>query len=94
MDSISCTSVGDCTAGGAISDGRGVEAFVVTGSIIEPTSTTLALSGSKVTYGHEQSERLSVSVRVRYSGTPAGRVIVKAGAANRGQLTVTGTSRS
>ncbi len=81
VDSISCVSVSDCTAGGAISDESIVDAFVVTGSIIEPTSTTLSLSAARVSYGHEQSARLSVTVRARYRGTPAGRVLVKAGAA-------------
>ena len=81
VESVSCTSVGDCTAGGAVTDLAGHEAFVVTGSITQPTSTALSLSSAKITYGHEQSERLSVTVRARYSGIPAGTVAVKAGAA-------------
>jgi hypothetical protein len=80
VDSISCISVSDCTAGGAVSDESIVSAFVVTGSIIEPTSTSLSLSAARVSYGHEQSARASVIVRARYRGTPAGRVLVKAGA--------------
>jgi hypothetical protein len=81
VESVSCTSVGDCTAGGLASAAADGEAFVVTGSITQPTSTALSLSSAKVTYGHEQSERLSVTVRARYSGIPAGTVAVKAGAA-------------
>jgi Bacterial Ig-like domain (group 3) len=81
VESVSCTSVGDCTAGGAVTAAAGGEAFVVTGSITQPTSTALSLSSARVTYGHEQSERLSVTVRARYSGTPGGTVDVKAGSA-------------
>jgi hypothetical protein len=81
VESVSCTSVADCTVGGAVTDPSGGQAFVVSGSITQPTSTALSLSSAKVTYGHEQSERLSVSVRARYSGIPAGTVAVKAGAA-------------
>jgi hypothetical protein len=44
-----------------------------------PTKTSLKLSALKVTYGHEQQEKLSVAVSPRYAGTPAGRVTVKAG---------------
>ncbi len=78
---MSCTSVGDCTAGGAVTDPAGGQAFVVTGSITQPTSTALSLSAAKVTYGREASERLSVTVRARYSGVPAGTVAVRARAA-------------
>ena len=42
------------------------------------TKTSLTLSAAKVTYGHEQSERLSVTVTPKYAGTPAGKVTVKA----------------
>jgi hypothetical protein len=47
----------------------------------EPTSTSLALSAAKVKAGHEQSEKLSVQVKPKFSGTPAGKVTIKAGAA-------------
>ena len=43
------------------------------------TKTRLALSAAKVSYGHEQSEKLSVSVSPRYTGTAPGKVTVKAG---------------
>jgi hypothetical protein len=43
------------------------------------TKTTLKLSAAKVTYRHEQAERLSVTVSSKYAGTPAGRVTIKAG---------------
>jgi hypothetical protein len=47
----------------------------------EPTTTALALSRSKVKVGHEQSERFSVTVKPGFSGTPTGRVTVKASSA-------------
>ena len=41
------------------------------------TKTTLKLSAAKVTFGHEQSERLSVSVSPQFSGTmPTGAVTI------------------
>ena len=43
------------------------------------TTTRLSLSTSRVTYGHEQSERLTVTVAPRYAGTPSGTVAIKSG---------------
>jgi hypothetical protein len=45
----------------------------------EPTTTTVSLSATKVTYGAEQRERIAVAVRPAHGGTPTGRVTVKAG---------------
>jgi hypothetical protein len=45
------------------------------------SKTTLSLSATKLTDGHEQSERVSVTVAPQYSGTPGGKVTVKAGTA-------------
>jgi hypothetical protein len=44
------------------------------------TRSALSLSASKVTYGREQGERLTVAVTSQYSGTPTGKVAIKAGA--------------
>ncbi len=64
------------------------------------TKTTLSLSATKVTYGHEQSERLTVSVAPQYSGTPTGKVTIKSGtvtvctitlASGKGSCTLTAT---
>jgi hypothetical protein len=41
----------------------------------------LSLSESKVTYGHEDSERLSVAIFPQYAGVPSGKVVVTAGKA-------------
>jgi hypothetical protein len=46
----------------------------------EPSSTSLALSAAKIKVGHEQTEKLSVQVKPKFSGTPTGKVTVKAGA--------------
>jgi len=43
--------------------------------------TRLSLSKIKVTYGHEDSERLSVAVFAQYAGVPSGKVVVTAGKA-------------
>jgi hypothetical protein len=80
-NTVSCPSAGNCAAGGAVTDPAGGQAFVVTGSITQPTSRALSLSSAKVAYGQEHSERLSVTVRARYGGIPAGAVAVRIGAA-------------
>jgi hypothetical protein len=46
---------------------------------VEPTSTGLSLSTGTVKFGHEQSERLTVTVKPAFSGTAAGQVTIKAG---------------
>jgi len=43
------------------------------------TATALSLSAATVKYGSEQTERLSVRVAPHFEGTPAGRVVVRAG---------------
>jgi Big-like domain-containing protein len=45
----------------------------------EPTATALSLSTATVRFGHEQSEKLTVRVKPQTSGTPAGKVTIKAG---------------
>lgn len=42
------------------------------------SKTALTLSAGRVTYGHEQAERLSVRVVPQYAGVPAGTVTVSA----------------
>ena len=44
------------------------------------TSTALTLSAAKVTFGHEQAERLSVQVTAATGASPTGQVAIKAGA--------------
>jgi hypothetical protein len=44
------------------------------------TTTSLSLSAARVSFGHEHSERLTVSLRARFGGPPTGKVTVHAGA--------------
>ena len=43
------------------------------------TKTSLKLSAAKVTYGHEQAEKLSVMVSPKYAGPVTGKITVKTG---------------
>ena len=43
------------------------------------SQTTLTLSASKITYGHENSERLTVKASPQYAGTPTGMVTISRG---------------
>ena len=52
------------------------------------SSTGLRLSTAKVTYGHEQAERLSVSVTPEFAGTPTGRVAVTRGKTTLCEITL------
>ena len=79
VGAVSCPAVSSCTAAGYYSAAGVMHAFVVAGAITQPTTTTLALSARSVRYGHEQSERITVTVVPRYGGTPAGTVKVRAG---------------
>jgi Bacterial Ig-like domain (group 3) len=48
---------------------------------VASSKTTLSLSKGRVTYGSERSEKISVKVAPRYTGTPGGTVTVKANGA-------------
>jgi hypothetical protein len=43
------------------------------------TKTSLTLAAAKVSYGHEQAEKLSVAVSPKYAGPAGGKVTIKAG---------------
>jgi 5-hydroxyisourate hydrolase-like protein (transthyretin family) len=45
-------------------------------------------SAAAVTYGHENTETLTVHVRPQYSGTPAGKITIKASRPNHQPLIV------
>jgi hypothetical protein len=68
---VSCSSPVSCTAIGL--DG-GPYVFVVTRK--ENAKTTLRLSKARVAYGHEQQEKLTVTVAPLVSGTPSGSVTI------------------
>jgi hypothetical protein len=65
--------------GGSFTFGASVSAAAGFTVAKAATKTTLTLSAATVTYGHEQSEKLSVLVSPRYAGTVSGKVTVKAG---------------
>lgn len=65
---------GDVTHPGSASGSR------VLAVASEPTGTALTLSTPRVKLGHEQAERLTVTVKPGFSGTPAGKVTINAGA--------------
>ncbi len=44
-----------------------------------PTSTTLKLSATRVTVGHEKSLKLTAAVKAISGGTPAGKIVITAG---------------
>jgi hypothetical protein len=82
VDAVSCVSPQACTATGrySASDTSAAEnVFVV--STEAPTATTESLSAAKVTYGREQTERVSAAVTAKTGGPWAGKVTVKAGSA-------------
>jgi hypothetical protein len=55
----------------------------------EPTTTSVSLSATKVTYGAEQHERISVAVKPVLGGAPTGQVTVKAGGSKIRVITLT-----
>lgn len=81
VNSVSCPSTGFCAAAGFYSDGHlgNTLPFRVEGSVSQPTATTLALSAGTVKFGHEQSEKFSVTVAPAYVGPATGTVAIKAG---------------
>jgi hypothetical protein len=77
QSSVSCWSAGNCVTGGVIITSTALQAIV---SAESPTaSAALARTTATVQFGHEQSERLTISVKPEAGGTPAGDVTIKAG---------------
>jgi hypothetical protein len=101
LSSVSCAPAGYCAAGGYYTDAHGHAQAFVDGTLTAAkatTATALSLSAAKVTYGHEQAERLTVTVTSHNSGTPGGKVTIKTGrttvctitlASGRGHCTLT-----
>jgi hypothetical protein len=78
---VACASAANCAAGGEYATAKqGLGAFILAEVPVRATATTLTRSHSIVTYGDEEAEKLSVAVTSK-SGTPGGKVTVKAGAA-------------
>jgi hypothetical protein len=74
---VSCWSAGNCVTGGTIATSTALQAVVSAES--PGASAALARSTATVQFGHEQSERLTISVKPETGGTPAGDVTIKAG---------------
>jgi hypothetical protein len=74
----SCASPGNCAVGGWYTDKAGNEQAMVSDESTA-TVTSLKLSAATIKFGHEQSEKLSVTVHPRTGGTPSGKVTVIAG---------------
>jgi hypothetical protein len=75
MLTVSCATAGNCAVGGFYEDAGGkTQGLVADSSTV--TWTHLSLSAAKVKYGHEQAEKISVTMSSRTGGTPGGRVTV------------------
>ncbi len=87
--SVSCASAVSCSAGGFY-DATPAFAlgFVVSGALPQTSRSVLRLSAARVTYGYEQSERITVTVSPQRSGRPAGTVTVRAGSATLCAITL------
>jgi hypothetical protein len=72
---VSCASADSCSAGGYYTSGG----FVTDKTTVQSTSTAITLSAPTVTYGDEQTERVTVTVSAGSAGTPAGSVTVSSG---------------
>jgi hypothetical protein len=93
LTALSCPQPGSCAAGGSYTDARGqLQAWVADAS--PATSTSLSLAAAKVTFGHEQSAKLSVTVTPGAGGTPTGSVTVEAGSTGLCTMTLNGGTGS
>jgi hypothetical protein len=87
---LSCATLGGCGMVGYYTDGSGhAEPWVVAGAIAVPTTARLALSTGTVRFGHEQAEKVSVSVTAANGRRPPGRVTVTAGSVTLCVITLT-----
>jgi Bacterial Ig-like domain (group 3) len=77
---ITCFSASSCVGLVNSWNNPGYYQFVMEKEPVQATRTTLSLSVARVTYGHEQSLRISVAVSAGI-GLPFGTVLVDAGAA-------------
>ena len=92
---LSCASVGRCAMVGYYYTGADdQQPFVALGTIAVPTSTALTLSAAAVTYGHEQTEKLSVKVTPTNGEPVTGAVTVKAGSTVVCTITLSGNAGS
>jgi hypothetical protein len=89
VNALSCAPGAGCVAGGTYQGSPSLQqAFLVDQIPLAASSTAIALSTAKVTYGREQAERVSVTVSTA-AGTPSGKVTVQAGKAAVCTVTLT-----
>jgi Bacterial Ig-like domain (group 3) len=77
VTAVSCRPSGQCSAGGLFTTGSGVQAFVVSRTLVAVTRAAVSLSAARVSYGDEEAERVSVAVASSHGGTPSGPVAVR-----------------
>jgi hypothetical protein len=77
QSSVSCWSAGNCATGGVIVTSTALQAIVSAES--PAASAALARNTATVQFGHEQSERLTITIKPETGGTPTGNVTIKAG---------------
>jgi hypothetical protein len=75
---VSCAGVATCAVTGMYATSKDLGSFVLAEIPLKATSTAQALSVSKISYGKETAEHISVHVTAT-SDTPGGKVTVKAG---------------
>jgi hypothetical protein len=77
---LSCATLGWCGMVGYYIDGSAhTQPWMASGAIALPTTIKLALSTGTVRLGHEEAEKISVSVTAANGRRPPGKVTVKAG---------------
>jgi hypothetical protein len=81
MQALSCSSPLSCVAGG--------DGFLVEKSTARRTTLTLSVARASVSYGGEQTEKVSVAVTAD-AGTPPGTVVVRAGSGTLCDITLVG----
>jgi hypothetical protein len=77
QSTVSCWSAGNCATGGVIVTSTALQAIVSAES--PAASAALARNTATVQFGHEQSERLTITIKPETGGTPTGNVTIKAG---------------
>jgi hypothetical protein len=90
VNGLSCATLGSCAMVGDYTDGAmKSQPWVASGAIAVPTTVRLALSTGTVRVGHEQAEKVSVSVTAANGRRPPGKVTIKAGSATLCVITLT-----
>jgi hypothetical protein len=85
---LSCSAAASCVAAGVYTAKDGAQLpFASTETPLTPTAATLSLSASSVSYGKEQSEKVTVTVTAS-GATPTGKVTVKSGPATACTVTL------